>query len=254
MDRKGKELCTNVRNMIVKAYSETRNTSELERALGILRSTIQYCGKKMKKRDLQKINKEWGMKRVLTDRDKNKLLRVVNENRRRTYEEITGIVNGGISHRFCIRTLKRKIQGLGYKRRVSKKKVAIRDVNKKALCKQCKERIIWTVDHDWSKRVFCDKSQIVNGKNQKIYIWRKDDEKYNAQLVFPPSRRRLSIMIWGCVCIWGIRTLTYVEGNINAKKYIELLNNNLWPVSARHIPDNHMHLYTTMFSYIETIQ
>lgn len=29
MGRKGKELCTNARNMIVKAYRETRNTSDL---------------------------------------------------------------------------------------------------------------------------------------------------------------------------------------------------------------------------------
>jgi transposase len=45
-------------------------------------------------------------------------------------------------------------------------------------------------------------------------------------------------MIWGCVSIKGIGTLTNVEGNINARKYIEILDNNLWPVIARHFPDN----------------
>lgn len=60
--------------------------------------------------------------------------------------------------------MKRKIQELGYKRRVPKKKVAIREVNKKAWCKLCKERRNWTADHDWSKWVFSDEIQIVIGK------------------------------------------------------------------------------------------
>jgi hypothetical protein len=67
---------------------------------------------------------------------------VVKENRRRTYEDITGIMNVGNNHRFCTRTITRKIQELGYKRRIAKKKVAIREANKKARCKWCKERRI----------------------------------------------------------------------------------------------------------------
>lgn len=58
MDRKGKELCTNVRNMIVKAYRENKNTLKLKRTLGIFRSTVRSIVKKLKKRDILKINKE----------------------------------------------------------------------------------------------------------------------------------------------------------------------------------------------------
>lgn len=34
MSQKGKELCTNVINIIVKAYRDNKNTSKLERTLG----------------------------------------------------------------------------------------------------------------------------------------------------------------------------------------------------------------------------
>lgn len=74
--------------------------------------------------------------------------------------------------------------------------------------------------HGWSKWVFGDESLIVIEKNKNVYIWRKDDEKYNAQLVSPPSQRHLSIMsimIWGCVSIKGKGILTDVEGNTNAR-------------------------------------
>ena len=41
-------------------------------------------------------------------------------------------------------------------------------------------------------------------------------------------------MVWGCVSYHGIGTLSHVERTINANKYINILDNNLWPVIARH--------------------
>ena len=33
-------------------------------------------------------------------------------------------------------------------------------------------------------------------------------------------------------------TLTVINGNINASKYIEIVDNFVWPVIARHFPDD----------------
>ena len=43
-------------------------------------------------------------------------------------------------------------------------------------------------------------------------------------------------MIWGCITNQGIGTLTPVEGTVNSAKYINILEENLWPVKARHFP------------------
>jgi hypothetical protein len=43
-------------------------------------------------------------------------------------------------------------------------------------------------------------------------------------------------MIWGCICWNGVGTLAAVEGNINATKYQEILDEHLWPVIAWHFP------------------
>lgn len=43
-------------------------------------------------------------------------------------------------------------------------------------------------------------------------------------------------MIWGCICYDGVGTLTNVNGNINSEKYIDILENNFWPVNVRHFP------------------
>jgi hypothetical protein len=45
-------------------------------------------------------------------------------------------------------------------------------------------------------------------------------------------------MIWGCLSFNGIGTLTDVKGNINSHIYIDVLENNLWPVIAQYFTDN----------------
>ena len=49
-----------------------------------------------------------------------------------------------------------------------------------------------------------------------------------------PVQRKVSVMIWSCVTWHGVGNLCKVNGNINAVKYQEILENNLWPVLTRH--------------------
>ena len=65
--------------------------------------------------------------------------------------------------------------------------------------------------------------------NKRVYIWRKDDEKYNPHLICSRSERKISLMTWGYFCYDGVGTLTVVEGNINSAKYINILDKTLWP-------------------------
>jgi hypothetical protein len=47
----------------------------------------------------------------------------------------------------------------------------------------------------------------------------------------------MSLMIWGCITFNGVGTLTTVNENINATKYIDILEDNLWPLIVRHYPE-----------------
>ena len=63
-----------------------------------------------------------------------------------------------------------------------------------------------------------------------VNICRKDDEMYNPHLLCPRSERKISLVIWRCICYDGVGTLTADEGNINSAKYIDILDKNLWTV------------------------
>ena len=52
----------------------------------------------------------------------------------------------------------------------------------------------------------------------------------------------MSLTIWGCITYECVGTLTVINGNINAAKYIEIVDNFVWPVIARHFPnDNYIY-------------
>ena len=108
--------------------------------------------------------------------------------------------------------------------------MVVREANQKKRVKWCKQRRSRTVDNYWKKVIFSDESQIVLGTNNRVYIWRKDDEKYNPHLSCFRSERKIRLMIWECICYDGVGTPTAVEGKINSAKYIDILDKNLWPV------------------------
>jgi hypothetical protein len=58
--------------------------------------------------------------------------------------------------------------------------------------------------------------------------------KYYLCLITENYMWPLIVMFWGCISYYGVGTLTPVEGNMNTEKYISVLDDNLWPVIARH--------------------
>ena len=61
--------------------------------------------------------------------------------------------------------------------------MVVQEANRKKQVKWCKEQRGRTVDNYWRKVIFSAESQIALGTNKCVYIWRKDDEKYNPHLI-----------------------------------------------------------------------
>ena len=224
--------------MIVQASFHTPCKSELARLFNIPRTTIGSILKKFHHEENVENKPRSGRRKLFSVRDKNAVVRLVKQNRKRTLDDITNNFNEGKDRTFSRKTVMRKLHEEGFQRRAVRKLMVVRDVNRKKRVRWCKERKNWTVDNEWKKIIFSDESQIIIGTNNRVYIWRKNSEMNSPHLVCPPSQRKVTLMVWGCMCINGVGTLVAVNGNINAQKYIDILDNNLWPVIARHFPDN----------------
>ena len=65
------------------------------------------------------------------------------------------------------------------------------EANRKTRVNWCKERRGRTVDNYRKKVIFSDESQIVLGTNNRVYIWRKEGEKYNPHLISGEHNHRM---------------------------------------------------------------
>ena len=70
------------------------------------------------------------------------------------------------------------------------------------------------------------------------YICLKRGEGYRPDLVPSAQDRKYQVMIWGCICWYGVGTLRFITVNINSEKYKTILGDNILPVNARHFLEN----------------
>ena len=106
-----------------------------------------------------------GRKRSFTNRDWNDLKRLVKSNRRLTLQNITAKLNECKTKTFSHKTVQRLLHSEGYERGLAKKKMVVREANRKKRVKCCQERRGRTVDNYWKNVMFLDESQIVLGTN-----------------------------------------------------------------------------------------
>ena len=70
-----------------------------------------------------------------------------------------------------------------------------------------------------------------------MYVWRKSDEKWKPECLgvygAHSPQSNIATMFWGCITHKGTGVIVPVEGNINSRKYINILDECLWPVVTK---------------------
>lgn len=224
--------------MVWKMLEDGKTITYVSETFGIPRSTISSLKKRVERRGSIENIPRRGRKSTMTSRDYRKLERLVKTYRRESLKDITDQFNENRERPVSKRTVQLHLHKNGFVRRVAKKKLVIREVNRKKRLSWCREKRKLTVGNYWRKVIFSDESKIVVGQNSRVYIWRKRGEGWRPDLV--EARRAkpsYEVMIWGCISWHGVGTITAVNGNINAEKYQQVLNDNLWPVIVRHFPN-----------------
>ncbi|XP_060565907.1 uncharacterized protein LOC132724940 [Ruditapes philippinarum] len=148
-------------------------------------------------------------KPTVTAREYRRLERLVKSNRRDSLQDITTKFNENRDRPLAKRTLQFHLHKHGFRRRVARKKLTIREVNRRKRLSWCREKRKLTVEGQWKIVIFSDESKIVVGKDSRIYIWRKRGKGWRPDLA---GTRRVKpcfeLMIWGCITWYGVGTLT----------------------------------------------
>lgn len=96
----------------------------------------------------------------------------------------------------------------------------------------------WTLNRRRKNQVFSDETSNVVDENNRIYFKRRADEVFRPKWLGLLCNRTYSAMFLDCISHNGIRTFTKFERIINSRKYIDILDENMWSVLAMRSRDN----------------
>lgn len=233
MARKGKELSSDVKQIIVDLMLQGRKASEIAEMFDINRSTVGRIWEKFKSNESVENKQRSGRPRLVDERGDRQLFRLLKRNRRQSLCDLTNEFNKVTPTKVSKRTVQRRLHSAGYKNRKIRKAITLSEVNRKRRLLWCRARR-FNCRKYWETVIFSDETMVVIGKKKSIHVWRKTSEKWNPEcLNVLKDPKTVKCMFWGCITRDGVGTLEPIDGNINSQKYIECLDNNLWPVVSK---------------------
>ncbi|GFT45427.1 transposable element Tcb1 transposase [Trichonephila clavipes] len=125
-------------------------------------------------------------------------------------------------------TVRNVFRHAGYSSRVARKKPFISLQNQKKRLEFAKTHQFKT-DNFWKKVIFSDESKFnIFGSDGHGTVWRKPNTALDPKNLRPTVKQGGgSIMVWGCMASNGVGNLVFIDGIMDHKLYIDILNNNL---------------------------
>lgn len=162
-----------------------------------------------------------GRPRVVREREERRLRRLALRDRFRPTTAIAVQWLQEIGSSVSLSTVYRRIQGFGLHSYRPTRCLPLTAAHKRARLEWCRVRRNWT--EEWDQIIFSDESRFCLWRNDgRIRVRRFRGERRNLRLAF----RRLigvtpGIMVWGAICIGGRTPLVFINGTLNARRYVE---------------------------------
>jgi hypothetical protein len=100
--------------------------------------------------------------------------------------------------------------------------------NQKARIEWCKDHRHWS-SADWRSVIWSDESPYVLRYNCRKRLWRRHNERYAIHALRGNFKNDVKIMVWGCFSATGVGHLHLIEGIMDSKAYMKILDNELRP-------------------------
>lgn len=169
-----------------------------------------------------------GRPRILTNRHERRIARQLRSgtcsNAIQTQKKLT--TDEGV--RVSANTIRRALWRQGLQSRVKKKKPLLQPRTKRLRREFAKKYRNWTVE-DWRRVIFSDESKFkIFGSDGREWCWKDPNSPLLPQHVKPTVKfGGGSVMVWGCMGMYGVGNYCRIEGNMNKNLYAEILKDEL---------------------------
>jgi len=129
-----------------------------------------------------------------------------------------------------VRTTQRRLREFGLFSRIAARKPMITSKNRLARKAWAKAHETWGIN-EWKKVAFSDECKFSRiESNLKVLVRRKKGEKFAPYATKGTLQGGGdSITAWGIITCKGVGPLVFLDGNLNGKKYINVLKDHFYP-------------------------
>lgn len=210
---------------IVALVEKGRSSREIAQSVGLAQSTVNRVRKRLCSSVLLSLG---GRPKVLTEWEKRYASRLVTVGGLKTAREAADVLRRETGAEVCDNTVRNALreQGLSSCTKIEKPFLSRKNVRERLeFAQQYKD---WTIS-DWERVVFSDETKICRfNSDGRSWCWIEDKENIPVRAVNQTVKHGGgSIMIWSCLSCRGIGSLHNIQGRLNARGYIGILEQDL---------------------------
>jgi transposase len=166
------ELSNFERGLVIGCHISKKSVTDIATLLKLHKSTVGDVVMKWKREGTTTTKPRLGRPRLMTDRDRRALQKVVRETRQISSETFTCELRSATNCPASTVIVRRELRVMEFHGSAAAHKPNISPVNAKCLLKWCKELRQWTVNN-WKHMIWGDESRYIMWRSDgKIWVWR----------------------------------------------------------------------------------
>lgn len=211
----------NVLSLIAHGYS----SRQIQEKTGVSKSKVASIIKEVQP---DKENLLKGRPKKLTSQDERHILSLLSSGAAENATDATKKLNNIISDLVSTQTVRNILKKHQFKAYVKKKKPLLKKQHRLDRLAFARKHQNWTIE-DWKKVIWSDETKINRfGSDGRKYIWKKKGSGLTSREVESTVKFGGGhLMVWGCMGWQGLGILAEVEGIMDAKQYVSILEESL---------------------------
>ena len=218
------------RNQIIGLFKGGATKKHIIKTLGFSRATVyrtiqNFCeGKNLETQPRS------GRPKLLNCEHQKTLKKIVKTNNRQSAEQIKNNFQEKTGLQVTTKTIRKNLHELNIFSRIPAFKPLLNDKQRENRLNWCIERKDWSV-RKWKSVIWSDESRFTIFKNDGPgRVWRTPGTRFNVKNMVPSIKHGGGgLMMWGCFSGKGLGPLIKINGKMNHRDYIQILESHLLP-------------------------
>jgi hypothetical protein len=213
---------THKHQIIVSLLLDGESTRSIATKTGISKSKIGEIRKEVVP---NKENIKTGCPPKLSPQDRRRVVNQIESGKLDNAVQATDFINSINPTSVSVQTVRNTLRKDNMKSVVKRKHPLLRPAHRKLRLAFAHKYQHWTVD-DWKLVLWSDETKVNRiGSDGCLWTWKRVGAPLTDRTTIPTVKHGGgSVMVWGCMGWEGVGVLTEVEGIMDAKQYVEILD------------------------------